>query len=210
METIRVAVHASDAIMMAGISDYLRRRPEVSTVAMTNGTPPAGTDVIVFAIEHLGPDSLGLMRRWNALSPAPIVLVTGDLNDTDPLTIVECQVMAVLPRLNANGERLVSAIMAVAEGGVIMPPDLLGKLFKRIDRLQREVLSPHGLNPSGLTPREVDVLRLMSDGLDTNDIAEQLSYSERAVKKIIYALTTKLNLRNRAHAVAYALRAGII
>jgi DNA-binding CsgD family transcriptional regulator len=66
------------------------------------------------------------------------------------------------------------------------------------------------LTASGLSPREVDVLRLMADGLDTNEIAKNLSYSERTVKNIIYTITSRLRLRNRPHAVAYAMRAGII
>jgi len=54
------------------------------------------------------------------------------------------------------------------------------------------------------------VLRLMADGMDTGEIARNLSYSERTVKNIIYAITTRLSLRNRSHAVAYAMRAGVI
>jgi DNA-binding CsgD family transcriptional regulator len=72
------------------------------------------------------------------------------------------------------------------------------------------VLQPHGLSTAGLTPREIDVLRLMADGLDTAEIASQLCYSERTVKNVIYGVTNRLKLRNRSHAVAYALRAGEI
>ena len=61
-----------------------------------------------------------------------------------------------------------------------------------------------------LTPREIDVLRLMADGLDTNEIAGELCYSERTVKNVIYGVTHRLKLRNRSHAVAYALRTGMI
>ena len=91
-----------------------------------------------------------------------------------------------------------------------MPPNLVGELLKHIERLQRDVLTPNGLNASGLTPREIDVLRLMADGMDTNEIAGELFYSERTVKNVIYGVTHRLKLRNRSHAVAYALRAGMI
>jgi len=92
----------------------------------------------------------------------------------------------------------------------VMPPNLVGELLKHIERLQRDVLTPHGLNASGLTPREIDVLRLMADGFDTSEIAGELCYSERTVKNVIYGLTHRLKLRNRSHAVAYALRSGMI
>jgi len=49
-----------------------------------------------------------------------------------------------------------------------------------------------------------------ADGFDTNEIAGKLCYSERTVKNVIYGVTHRLKLRNRSHAVAYALRAGMI
>jgi DNA-binding NarL/FixJ family response regulator len=54
------------------------------------------------------------------------------------------------------------------------------------------------------------VLRLVAEGFDTAHIAMQLSYSERTVKNVLHDLTTRLQLRNRSHAVAYALREGLI
>jgi DNA-binding NarL/FixJ family response regulator len=77
-------------------------------------------------------------------------------------------------------------------------------------RLQRHVLGPRGLTFSGLSERELGVLRLVADGLDTSEIAERLSYSERTIKNIIHDITTRLHLRNRSHAVAFAMRHGLI
>ena len=67
-----------------------------------------------------------------------------------------------------------------------------------------------GAPVSGLAPREIDVLRLVAEGMDTGEIASKLSYSERTVKNVVHGLTTRLQLRNRAHAVAYAFREGYI
>jgi DNA-binding CsgD family transcriptional regulator len=50
----------------------------------------------------------------------------------------------------------------------------------------------------------------VAEGLDTDEIAGRLSYSVRTVKNILHAVTTRFHLRNRAHAVAYALREGFI
>ena len=73
-------------------------------------------------------------------------------------------------------------------------------------------LMPHYLEweEAGLAPREVEVLRLLADGLDTSEIARKLAYSERTVKNVVHDVTTRLQLRNRSHAVAYALREGLI
>ncbi|MDQ1654782.1 MAG: hypothetical protein QOI35_3982, partial [Cryptosporangiaceae bacterium] len=116
----------------------------------------------------------------------------------------------ILPRPAVTADRLAHSVLAAAAGGGVMPPHLVGELLKHIERLQRDVLTPNGLNPSGLTPREIDVLRLMADGFDTNEIAGKLCYSERTVKNVIYGVTHRLNLRSRSHAVAYAMRAGVI
>ena len=58
--------------------------------------------------------------------------------------------------------------------------------------------------------REIEILRLIGDGLDTAEIATTLSYSERTVKNVLHDVTSRLQLRNRSHAVAYALKQGMI
>ena len=86
----------------------------------------------------------------------------------------------------------------------------LGRLLEQMGRLQRQVLNPRGLTLLGLTAREIEVLRLVADGFENREIADKLSYSERTVKNVLHDITTRLQLRNRAHAVAYALRHGLL
>jgi DNA-binding NarL/FixJ family response regulator len=61
-----------------------------------------------------------------------------------------------------------------------------------------------------LDEREREVLRLVADGFGTAEIAKRLNYSERTVKNILHRLLVRMNLRNRAHAVAYALGNGLL
>jgi DNA-binding CsgD family transcriptional regulator len=61
-----------------------------------------------------------------------------------------------------------------------------------------------------VTGRELDVLRLAGEGLTTVEIAERLGCSERTVKMALQAVLERFGLRNRTHAVAYAIRAGLI
>ncbi|WP_408013465.1 response regulator transcription factor [Saccharopolyspora elongata] len=79
-----------------------------------------------------------------------------------------------------------------------------------MENLNREVLEPRGVNSAGFTSREIDVLRLLSEGWDTEEIGKELCYSERTVKNVIYAMTSRLNLRNRPQLVAYGVRIGLI
>ncbi len=207
MEQVRVALQATDPLSLAGLTRCLESRPEVQILGPEQR---ADADVTVVATDRLTSDVISALRRAAAEVGKPVVLVTKEITESELLTAVECRVVAVLPRVGATGDRLVHSVLAAAAGGGVMPPHLVGELLKHVERLQREVLTPHGLNASGLTPREIDVLRLMADGMDTAEIAGTLCYSERTVKNVIYGVTHRLKLRNRSHAVAYALRAGMI
>jgi DNA-binding NarL/FixJ family response regulator len=101
-------------------------------------------------------------------------------------------------------------IRAAAAGEGAVPADLLGRLLDQVGRLQRQVLWPNGMTFAGLNEREIEVLRLVAEGFDTAEIAAKLSYSQRTVKNVLHDITSRLHLRNRSHAVAYALRHGLI
>jgi DNA-binding NarL/FixJ family response regulator len=207
MERVRVAVQASDPITLAGLTSYLGTRPELTLVQPEDLTEQ---DVLVVAVDRITPKGVSLLEGFGTKVVVPKVLVTNELKEADLLTAVECRVVAVLSRAAATGDTLVGSVLSAAAGRGVMPADLLGELLEHVQRLQHEVLAPRGLNAAGLTPREIDVLRLMADGWDTAEIADKLCYSERTVKNVIYALTSRLKLRNRPHAVAYAMRAGVI
>jgi DNA-binding NarL/FixJ family response regulator len=207
VERVRVAVQATDPLSLAGLTSCLEGRPDI---AVLSAAQRADANVVVVATERLTADVVSALRRAAVEVGTPVVLITNEINEAELLTAVECRVVAVLPRSVVTGDRLSHSVLAAANGGGVMPPNLVGELIKHVERLQREVLTPNGLSASGLTPREIDVLRLMADGLDTAEIAGKLCYSERTVKNVIYGVTHRLNLRNRSHAVAYALRAGMI
>ena len=207
MEQIRVAVQATDPLSHAGLAALLQFRGDLTVV---RNAQRAEADVLVVAAERLSTEVVATLRRAGAETGAPVVLVVAEIDEGDLLTAVECRVVAILPRGAVSADRLAHSVKAAATGGGVLPPNLVGELLKHVERMQRDVLTPNGLNASGLTPREIDVLRLMADGFDTNEIAGKLCYSERTVKNVIYGVTHRLKLRNRSHAVAYALRAGMI
>ena len=204
MERVRVVIQTTDPITYVGLSSYLQSRPEVAVVDRDQA------DVQVFSTERVGPEALSRLRHSAGEGGLPTVLMTGELDEAPLLTLVESHVVAILPKNSVTGDQLVDCVAAAAAGNGVMPRDVLGTLLRRIKALQQEVLAPHGLSASGLEPREVDVLRLIAEGWGTEEIAKKLAYSERTVKNVIFNLTTRLHLRNRAHAVAYALRAGVI
>ncbi len=101
-------------------------------------------------------------------------------------------------------------VRSAAAGEGAVPPDLLGRLLGQVGRAQRQVLGPRGLTFNNLTERESEVLRLVADGLDTAEVATRLAYSPRTVKQVLHDIQIRFHLRNRCHAVAYAIRHGLI
>ncbi|MFI5930985.1 response regulator transcription factor [Actinoplanes sp. NPDC051494] len=188
------------------MTSHLAGRPEVRVVGEGEKAAAAVTVVVTDAVTE---ETFATLRELNR-GQSRLVLVPSTLDDGQLARAVECGVVGVVRRSEASTARLTQVIVGAAKGEGNMPGDLLGRLLEQMGRLQREVLHPHGLTLRGLTTREVDVLRLVADGLETREIASKLSYSERTVKNVLHELTTRLQLRNRAHAVAYALRHDLI
>ncbi|HEU0133092.1 MAG TPA: response regulator transcription factor [Mycobacteriales bacterium] len=209
MDRISVYVCATDPVSRAGVASQLRPRPEVEVVDH-EGEPdahPARTAVVV--ADSVDEDTVRLLRRVQR-SGCRTVLVPTRVDDAGLAAAVEAGVAGLVRRADATPERLARAVCAAGRGEGTVPPDLLGRLLDQVGKLQRQVLHPRGLTFTGLATREIEVLRLVADGYDTAEIARTLSYSERTVKNVLHDVTTRLHLRNRSHAVAYALRQGLI
>lgn len=202
---VPVAVTAPDPISREGAISQLRRHPEIDLREET------GPGTVALLIEDTLDDAaLTRLRRIVRSEGARAVLVTGTIRESELLDVVECGVGAIVWRHEATAHRLVQAVLAASRGDGDLPADLLGRLISQVGTLHRGAAGRPGGPSLGLAPREVDVLRLVAEGLDTGEIAGKLSYSERTVKNVMHGLTTRLHLRNRAHAVAYALREGYI
>lgn len=204
---IAVHVHADDPVSRSGVAAQLRARPEVRVV---DSEDAESAEVAIVVADEVDEPALRAVRNLRRSGQARVVVVVTRLDDRALLGAVEAGACGLLRRSEAVPERLAAAIEAADAGDGTVPPDLLGRLLDGVGRLQRQVLAPRGLTFAGLTEREVQVLRLVADGFDTNEIASRLSYSERTIKNTIHDLTTRLNLRNRTHAVAYAVREGLI
>ncbi|MFF4400587.1 LuxR C-terminal-related transcriptional regulator [Streptomyces sp. NPDC001480] len=204
-ERIPVAVHAPDPILREGVLSQLRRYPEID---LREESGPGTVALLVDDV--LDEAALTRLRRLVRSEGARAVLVVRALREAELLDVIECGVGAIVWRHEATATRLVQAVLAAARGDGDLPADLLGRLITQVGTLHRGAAGRAGAPASGLTSREVDVLRLVAEGFDTGEIASKLSYSERTVKNVMHGLTTRLHLRNRAHAVAHALREGYI
>lgn len=202
---IRVAFRTTDPLTGAGLTAFLWRQPTVVVVPDTEGDP----EVLVVAADRLTPADGEELRRSMADSRTRVVLVCGQFAELDPASLTGCHVVGALPRRVVTRERLVRTILRAAGEQVELPRARLGRLLEEAEALNHNP-GPPGAGAPPLIPREAAILRLIADGHGTTEIARKLQYSERTVKGILYGLTTRLNLRNRSHAVAYAIRHGLI
>lgn len=204
-DTIRIHLQAGDPISRAGISAELAQGGAMEVVE-----DPGLASVALVVAEQVDEDVQCTVRRLRRAGVEAVVLVVATIDDQGLFGAVEAGVTALMRRSEATSRRLEAAIVDAHDGNGSLPNDLLGRLMKQVNQLQDHVLTPQGLHLNGLKDREVEVLRLVAKGHTTTEIAQSLSYSERTIKNVIQDVTTRLNLRNRSHAVAWAMRHGLI
>ena len=205
---ITVAVYAADPVLHTGVVHHLRHQPEIELVP-TDQADEAEVSLVV--VDTVDDEAAALLYRLRHNSATRTGLVVGTFDSPDALQrVLDCGVAAVLRRAEADQDRLRHLVRAIANGEGVLPGDLLGKLLSHIGSLQRSALDPRKASLATLAPREAEMLRLVAEGLDTAEIARKTSYSERTVKNVLHEVMTRLQLRNRAHAVGYALRNGLI
>lgn len=204
----RTHVHALDPISTSGLRGQLNGHPDIQLIEP--GEAADADSVAVVAVESLTEPAIMMIRKARRYGCRRVVLVAGSPQNLDLFSAIDLGVCAIVPRDEASTHRLAHAVLRTAAGEAAMPADMLGRLLENVARIQNKVLAPRGLRVSGMADREVRILRLVADGLDTREIAGQLNYSERTVKNVLHDVTTRFQLRNRSQAVAYAVREGLI
>jgi DNA-binding NarL/FixJ family response regulator len=191
-----LAVQSTDPSAGAKAAAYLRARPGIVTLPAASAHR---ADVVLVLVldELVSEQTLAWMRRvasQTAPKESKFVVVVGDgVRGSKLQRATECGTVTVLPQ-GCDYDSIVGAVMHLHQGRVELPGG---------DAMA-------GSRDASLNDREHEVLCLVAEGLDTVQIARTLSYSERTVKNIIQKLLIRLQLRNRPHAVAYALRNGLL
>jgi DNA-binding NarL/FixJ family response regulator len=202
-----VFVYADDQVSQAGLEQLLRLRSEIYVVA-TGQIDDAR--VAVVACEEVDDAAIRTIVGIQRDGCPRVLLVATRLDEEGILAASDAGTLGMMQRSDVTPERLAMVVAHVAEGHVSVPTDLVGPLLAAVRRMQRGVAQAPFAPPASLTEREREVLRLLAEGRDTVEIASTLCYSERTVKGVIHEITSRLQLRNRSHAVAYALRNALI
>jgi len=202
----RIAVLASDEVLRQGLA---RMTADCEEFELANG-PQERVDAVVYASSEVTNDVLLTLQAISAARDTPLVLIADAIDDEKVAALVGCRVKAILPRSTVGHETLRSTLRAVLGGNAVMPSSLLAKVLRELRKAQRILHDEKGFNPAGLDSRELEVLRLIAGGADTAEIATKLTCSERTVKMLLRDLQIRHELRDRTHAVAYAIRSGSI
>jgi DNA-binding NarL/FixJ family response regulator len=207
---ITVVVHGGDPLSRAGVIEFLENRPDV---VVLDELDPSRADhawsVGVILVDVLDASTVVRLRKLVAELEGRVVLVVGDLDEPQVDLVIGVGARSVVHLHDVTAARLVRAVEAVSRGGAESAVNMLSHLSAQARgarRGRRETISAAAVP----TERELGVLRLVAEGLDTKEIAERLSLSERTVKGVLSDVMTRKHLRNRAHAVAFAVREGYI
>jgi DNA-binding NarL/FixJ family response regulator len=174
--------------LLAGESSHFSPQPDLTR-----------TDILVFELDQAGlPNALRLARDTGLL----LVAIAESADDELLVEAIEAGVTGAMLRGDANPNTFLHTLRSAAAGNGSLPTAVLGRLLSRPRTGVRGV--------GDLTDRELGVLRLLSAGESTRQIAEDLCYSEKTVKNIVHDVLVRMNCRNRAQAVALATRRGLI
>jgi DNA-binding NarL/FixJ family response regulator len=210
---IRVLVVDDQSMVRAGFRMLLSGQDDIEVVAeASNGLDAVSQaarfhpTVVLMDIRMPELDGLEATRRILAADPDArvLILTTFDLDE---------YVYEAL-RVGASGfvlkddpaEQLIAAVRTVAAGDSLLSPSVTKRVIKQFVRIPRPD-PPRELDE--LTARELEIFRLIADGLSNAEIAQQLYISETTVKTHITHILQKLNLRDRVQAVVLAYQTGL-
>ena len=211
--TIRVLVVDDQTMVRAGFHLLLADEPDIEVVAeASNGRDAVAQaarfrpDVILMDIRMPEMDGLEATRRILATDTDArvLILTTFDLDD---------YVFEAL-RAGASGfvlkdeppEQLLGAVRTIAAGEALLSPSVTRRVIRRFATVRRQA-PPAAV--AELTPRELEVLRLITRGLSNAEIGAELFISDTTVKTHVTRLLQKLDLRDRAQAIVLAYQTGL-
>ncbi|MEW2625036.1 response regulator transcription factor [Streptomyces sp. NPDC048106] len=204
----RVVIQADDPLTRDGTAAFLATDARIE---LLKEEQLADADILVMLTAVVSGQTLSAMSRASQSSGGRtrIVLVADHISEQQLALAVNHGLASFLVRPYTSFSQIVVAAVEAYQGRSVVPPVLMSMLLDRMRSMQKSE-SATGLLPVELAQREIDVLRLLAEGLDTVEIASKLSYSERLIKSVIQTVVKRLKLRNRTHAVAYAIRMGIL
>ncbi|TDC08763.1 response regulator transcription factor [Nonomuraea longispora] len=214
---VRVLVCDDQPLIRTGFSTIIDAQPDLEVVgecgdgrAAIELTRQVNPDIVVMDVRMPVLDGIEATRRLagaGVSQPVKVLVVTTFNLDEYVYEALRAGASGFLLK-DAPPQQLLHGIRTVASGAALLAPEvtrqLVGRYAARIRPAESTPEEP------ALTPRELEVLRLIADGLSNSEIAASLVISQETVKTYVSRILTKLDLRDRVQAVVYAYRRGLV
>jgi DNA-binding NarL/FixJ family response regulator len=216
---LRVVLADDQTVVREGLATLLGLLPGIEVVGVAADGLEAlrvvaeqRPDVLLVDLRMPRCDGVEATRRVRAEHPGTeVVVLTTYADDESVLGALHAGARGFLTK-DADAEAIARALHAAAAGQSTVDGDVQRRLIEAATRGRST--GGRGAEPTelveGLTAREIEVLRLIAAGLSNTEIARRLVVSEATVKTHVNHVFAKANLRDRAQAVAYAYRAGLV
>ncbi|NCC36414.1 MAG: response regulator transcription factor, partial [Chloroflexia bacterium] len=195
-----------------GLRDFLELQDDIEVVGEASsgeeGVQVAREllpDVVLMDLVMPGIDGVETTRRLKAVSPSTrVIVLTSFADDEKVFPAIKAGAISYLLK-DISPEELAHAIRAAQRNEAVLHPEVATKLMQ-------EFSSPRPNEPpvDQLTPREMDVLRLVARGMSNKEIAEALIISEKTTKTHLSNILSKLHLADRTQVAIYALRKRLV
>lgn len=204
--------HADDhALVRGGVRGLLLTEPDIELVGEANNGIEAiekvlalQPDVILLDLHMPEKDGVEAIIEIRAGIPeAKILVLTSFAADEDVFPAIKAGALGYLLK-DSSPQELLKAIRNVYNGQLSLDPAVAQKVMQELRQPTRQPLTEEPL-----TQREVEILKLVAEGLTNQEIADRLVVSERTVRAHVSNILAKLHLANRTQAALYALREGI-
>lgn len=211
MKPVRVVVVDDHLLFRRGLVGLLAEMPDLQVVGEAGDGLSAlqvvmetRPDVVLLDVNMPGMNGVETLRAFHKAQLAPrVLMLTISQQEEDLISAILAGANGYLLK-NAEPEILHQTILQIASGNAVLSPEVTVRVMNALRRAQGR--SIHNL----LSERELDVLRCLSRGRTTSQVAAELFVSENTVKTHIRHILKKMGVGNRAEAVAKGLQQGLI
>ena len=212
---IRILIADDHTMVRQGLSQICNAEDDMQVVGQAaNGkeacqlATQVEPDVVVMDINMPVLDGVQATHFITQAKPQTgVIILTMYRQDQHVFEAIKAGARAYLLK-DADSDELLRAIRVVATGEALLDSAIALKMMDEFRRLQGDVASADGITQ--LTERELDILRLVAQGLDNNEIGHQLGLSEKTIRNRLTTIFEKLHVNNRIQAALYALRQGLV
>ncbi len=214
-QTITVLLVDDHAVVRQGVRAFLETQPDIHIVAEAESGERAvreairyAPDVVLMDLVMPGMDGVAATREVKRVSPRSQVIVLTSYHDDEHIfPAIRAGALSYLLK-DVAPEELAQAVRMAARGEAMLHPRVAARLMAELQAARHGPETPAAF--ADLTERELEVLRLIAEGLSNAAIAERLIIGERTVKSHVSNILSKLHLADRTQAAVYAWRQGLM